>query len=292
MKPHVLNMALIALMMTGTTTGRTMEQFTLFTGKGNRTTYEKLIERTSSREVILFGEEHGNSVAHWLERRLLKDLYSRNQKIALGLEMLETDNQVILDEYLQGHIAERSYLKSMRLWTRYKNRYHPLVAFAQRHGLSVYATNVPRRYASMVSRKGFSALDKLDASSKQFFPPLPIPYDPSLPLYRDITKIIPGHAHGFHSDRNIAAAQALKDASMAWHIIKGLETSDHFFHVHGSYHSLNRSGIAWYLEKYRPGTTYLTIAVITQDTIESLDSGNQEKADFIVLTSKDVLVLD
>mgnify|MGYP001004127946 CR=1 FL=1 len=102
-----------------------------------------------------------------------------------------------------------------RLWNNYKTDYKPLVDFAKANNLRFTATNIPRRYASMVYRSGFSALDTLRNLEKSWMAPLPMAFDASLPTYQSILKMM-----GPHGSPKLVMSQATKDATMAHFILK------------------------------------------------------------------------
>jgi uncharacterized iron-regulated protein len=78
-----------------------------------------------------------------------------------------------------------------------------------------------------------------------------------------------GMAHGAHLDaRNFIAAQAVKDATMAYFILKNRRPQDVFLHYNGDYHSKNYGGIYWYLKRYDPDITVRTISSVSRDTPE------------------------
>ena len=115
---------------------------------GRPVTFDKLITRAAGADVVFFGELHNNPISHWMQLRVLEALQQRKGKnLTLGLEMLEADIQLILDEYLAKTISPKSYGDEARLWPNYETDYDPVVYFAKDHGLRVIATNVPRRYA-------------------------------------------------------------------------------------------------------------------------------------------------
>ena len=118
----------------------------------------------------------------------------------------------------------------------------PLVDFAKENKLAFIATNIPRRYASLVSKKGFEALDNLTEEEKTWIAPLPILYDATLPGYVEMMKMM-----GDHTSPNMPKAQAIKDATMAYFIQKNLQPNSVFIHYNGTYHSDNFEGIYWYL---------------------------------------------
>ena len=86
---------------------------------------------------------------------------STKNKVALSMEMFETDVQLVLNEYLEGKISEDVFVKDARAWPKYSTDYKPLVEAMKSDGLHVIAANAPRRYVKMVTKNGLSALDKL-----------------------------------------------------------------------------------------------------------------------------------
>ena len=66
--------------------------YQLFDANGKKTTYQKLVDRASETNIVLFGEYHNNSISHWLQFELTTDI-AQKKKIVLGAEMLEADNQ-------------------------------------------------------------------------------------------------------------------------------------------------------------------------------------------------------
>ena len=82
--------------------------YALFTKSGQQTTYAKLLDAAAKSEVVLFGEYHDNSIVHWLELELAKDI-STKTSLTLGAEMLEADNQSQLNAYLAGTINQKQF---------------------------------------------------------------------------------------------------------------------------------------------------------------------------------------
>ena len=72
--------------------------YQLFNKNGKKVTYKKLIRKAEKAEVLLFGEHHNNSIVHWLQLELTKDLAAKKQ-LVLGAEMLEADNQKQINQY-------------------------------------------------------------------------------------------------------------------------------------------------------------------------------------------------
>jgi uncharacterized iron-regulated protein len=255
--------------------------YKVFTGDGKKADYNDIIKDALKADVVFFGELHDNPIAHWLELEVTKSLFAEKQKnLVLAAEMFETDNQIMMDEYLSGLIKETTFEGEARLWKNYGTDYKPLVSFAKENGLKFVASNVPRRYASMVSAGGFEALQKVSPEGRKFLAPLPIEYDPELPCYKDMLSMGGG---AMHASENLPKAQALKDATMAKSIADNWQSGKMVIHYNGSYHSDRYMGIIWYLKKYAPTVKVATIAAVLQDDIDKMSSEYKESADYIIV---------
>ena len=258
----------------------------LFNKEGKDVKYEKMLKEAEDADIVLFGESHDDPISHWMELELTKDLFEiKKDKLVLGAEMFESDNQVILDEYLDSLISVSSFESNARLWPNYKTDYKPLVEFAKTNKLIFVATNVPRRYASLVNSKGFVGLDKLSSDAKAFLPPLPIKYDAELNCYKSMMEM---EGMGDHVTENFPKAQALKDATMAHFILKNWSKGKLLIHYHGSYHSENFESIYWYLKQANPDLKIVTIHTVSQEDVSELTKENTGKADFTICVDEDM----
>src|SRR5512143_172581 len=256
--------------------------YRLYDGGGKEIRYQEMQDRCIRSDVILFGEIHEHPLVHWLQLELTRDLFEiRKGDMMLGAEMLETDDQLIVDEYLASLIGHEHLMKEAKVWDNYETDYRPLVDVAKEHGLRFIATNIPRRYASLVAREGMMALERLSDEAKRLRAPLPIPLDLSTAGYRQAMEI--GMAHGAHMDaRNFVAAQAVKDATMAYFILKNRRPKNLFIHYNGDYHSKNCGGICWYLKRYDPDITVRTISSVSRET-PVFDDECKDLADIVLV---------
>ena len=255
--------------------------YLIYDQNGKKASYKDIIKSSQKAEVLLFGEYHDNSVAHWLELEITKDLFGKIV-LVLGAEMLEADNQKQVNQYLNGEINQKKLDSTARLWTNYKTDYKPLVDFAKENKIDFIATNIPRRFASLVFKNGFEALDKLSNEEKSWMAPLPLKYDANLPGYSKMAQEMGGHG-----GENLPKAQASKDATMAYFIAKNRKENSLFIHYNGSYHSDNFEGINWYLKQENPNIKIVTIATVSQTDISKLEPEYLGKANFIIVIDED-----
>jgi uncharacterized iron-regulated protein len=254
--------------------------YMLYDSKGKVSTYDLLLKNAKDADIVLFGELHDNPICHWLEFELAKDLYSAKKKdLVLGAEMFEADDQIALNEYLAGKISEKTLKDEVKLWPNFGTDYKPLLDLAKENHIPFVAANIPRRYANLVYNKGIQQLDSLDPEAKKWICPLPMAYDPELSCYKEISL-----AAGGHGGENLPKSQAVKDATMAYFILKSWSKGKLLIHYNGSYHSNNHQGIEWYLKKADPSLKILTIGSTEQAGIDTLAKDANGLADFIICT--------
>ena len=256
--------------------------YILYNAKGKKVDYDKMMKQLVKQDIVLIGEFHNNPISHWMQLEITKDA-KLHRSLVLGAEMFEQDNQAALDNYLQGKITAKGLDSSARLWNNYKTDYAPLVNFAKENNIAFAATNIPRRYASMVNKGGFEVLDTLSDLEKTWIAPLPFAFDSTLPGYVNMIKMMAGHG-----TPNMVKAQASKDATMAHFILKYFVPGSLFIHYNGSYHSDNHDGIVWYLQQARPDLKIATVTTVSQKDIKKLLEENKNKADFIICVDEDM----
>lgn len=281
MKTTIFLLTMILLM--GFTVTNNKPAYRIFDNKGKEVTYDKAFSSMKKSDMVFFGELHNNPIAHWLQLQITKDLYNnKKNKLLLGAEMFESDNQLILDEYLQGLISDKKFEAECRLWDNYKTDYKPLVEFAKANQLKFVASNVPRRYANVVFKDGLAALENFSDEAKKYFAPLPIKTDLTVSCYKEMLEM------GGNVE-NYPHAQMLKDATMAHFILKYYQKDNQFLHYNGSFHSDKHEGIIWYLNEMSTEKLDIqTITTVEQSDIDKLDKQYFDKADFIIVVPEDM----
>lgn len=270
--------------------------------------FEAMIAAAAEADVIVIGELHNHKLGHALKLDILRALYARYPKLALSLEMFERDVQLVLNEYLAGHITEQHFLQSSRPWPNYRTDYRPLVEFCRENRLPVVAANTPRRYVHIVSRRGQEALKDLPKESKAFLPRLPYSMDIPAGYARQLDEIF-GASHdqpsggqtgavsggqarptNMPSPENMKQAQGLWDETMADAILKFRRANRgrKVVQVNGAMHSDSWYGL---VDRLRKASPRLKIALISIKPDPAFPGVAIEKyaqtADFILLTRPD-----
>ena len=266
-----------------TISAQDLAAYKIYNSKGKEVSFKSLVKSANEAPIVLFGEFHDNPIAHWLQLELTQKMYATHgANLQLGFEMFEQDQQHLLNDYLQGKLTSEQYRDTMRLWPNYTTDYAPLLEFAKEKGLSCMATNIQRKYASLVFKKGRAALDTLPDAIKEQMAPLNFAFDTTLSQYQAMKEM--GAHMGPGMGWRMVEAQAIKDATMAHFILNnpGRNTRTVHLHFNGAYHSDFYQGIMWYLEQEVAPSEILTISTVSQANVQKLEKEHLGRADFII----------
>src|SRR5688572_10336365 len=75
--------------------------YRLFTATGQPADYDQMLQELAQADVVLFGEQHNDVMAHWLELQVAKDLLRLKKpgQLVLGMEMFERDVQPLVAQF-------------------------------------------------------------------------------------------------------------------------------------------------------------------------------------------------
>jgi uncharacterized iron-regulated protein len=258
--------------------------YKIFDKDGNPVTYSQVIEKLKTSQFVLLGEHHNDAMAHWLHYQMVKDLYTAaDSAMTIGVEFFERDDQLVLDEYFAGYYSEKKFLQETHSWSNYETDYRPVLEFAKKNNIRYVGTNIPRRYASMINKKGVKSLDLLSHTAKGMIAPLPFPIDTTLKSYKKIFKMMKRHGGTW----NMVYSQMSKDATMAWFSVQNYVEGNLFVHIMGLGHSDYYEGVGWYIKKYLPEAKIMTVSLSAQKDISTLDQNKKNIADFIIAVPSD-----
>lgn len=260
----------------------------------------EIAEDMKNADVLFYGEEHNDSVTHYLEAKIFETLFQKyNSSMALSMEMFERDVQPVMNEYLTSDIREKTFKKDARAWSNYRD-YRPMVEFCKTNKLNVVCANAAGRYSNLAGRKGQKALMNLPAESKKNFAPLP--YDTASGKYYEKLMGLSGHGPADTAKKapapmmgmgnfNLIMAQSLWDATMAYSVSSYLKThtGKKVFQVNGRFHSDERFAVVTQLKKYSPKARVLVISSGSDDSFPNIDWKKFEsQGDYIIITDPKV----
>lgn len=222
--------------------------------------YQELAEISKNYDVVLLGEEHDDTSGHDEKLKLIHYLVKNSSRdTILGLEMLEKDRQQTLNEFLSDIISLSSFFQSIQ--PNNVKPYFAILSYAKEMKIPVIATNAPRKYVNIVSRKGLEGLGNLTASVKKYLPPL---YLVNFFQQREyevkVNQAFSFHSPG-HTNNKMMQAMYLWDTAMADSIASSIPFRNKLFiHINGRYHSDEGFGITYRLRQL--GFKVLTVSMI------------------------------
>jgi len=280
---------LILLVSVAQAFSQTPSKYSVFTGKGDASSIEAIVNALEGTDAVFLGELHDDSVGHAVQFEIFKkavEKYYPSRKVTLSLEMFESDVQIVLDEYLKGLISENHFMLSSRPWGNYKTDYRPLVELAKEKRLDVVAANAPRRYVNMVSRGGRDALKPLTKEAKKWLAPLP--YAEASEAYSKKFKALMGPSPEAQMGIDkILSSQSLWDATMAYSVARSLKKNKRSLvvHLNGGFHTENRLGTVEHFLRYRKKAKALVVTIKYVDDFKNFNKARDtDVGDFVILT--------
>ena len=219
-----------------------------------------LAQRLTSGTFVLLGEKHDNPDHHRLQAWLLRALIAAGRRPAVGFEMFNRDDGPAIARRLAAAPNDAAGLADVVNWYRSGwpdwALYEPIARAALEAGLPIVATNLPRRTAQTVARKGLSSLDAVFVEQYALVRPLP------LDVQADMASEMRDSHCGQVSEPVIEAmimVQRARDAQMADSLASASQ-SDGAVLIAGTGHVRKDRGVPAYLAIVVPQATVLSLA--------------------------------
>ena len=127
--------------------------------------HRTILEKLAQAQIVYLGETHDHQPDHEAQLEIIQQLYARDPKLTLGLEMFQRPYQASLDQYLKGQLTEAELLTQ----TEYSSRwgfdwelYAPILRFTRANKIPVLALNTPSEVTRKVAETGFKSLEPED----------------------------------------------------------------------------------------------------------------------------------
>lgn len=127
--------------------------------EGTLMTPDALEAALRAPEVVYVGERHDQAAHHQVELEVLKAVHRRRPGVALGLEMLSSDYQGAVDDFVAGRASDAEFKKVWeKAWGFSYELYRPILELARAYGVPVKALNAPRGVIGQIARGGLASL--------------------------------------------------------------------------------------------------------------------------------------
>jgi len=208
----------------------------IHTRTGHYINQQQLFSSLTPYPLVYVGELHDNPASHRLQLEILKAMQAGHPgKVALGMEMFNSEQQAALNQWVAGELSEKEFLRESRWFENWKTDfelYRELLEFARDQQIPVIGLNVPKALGRKVS---MTPLDQLDPETREQLPEM----DMSDPYQRMmIEKIFGAHGAGGAMVESFFRRQTLWDEAMAEAVADYMRENpgDHMVIAAGGWH--------------------------------------------------------
>ena len=246
--------------------------------------FETMLADLARADAVFVGEQHDDPNTHRLELAIVEGLTRRGVPVVVAMEMFERDVQAALDRYAAGTTTEEQFLKDARPWPRYATDYRPIVEFAKAHKLPIVASNVPRRVAADVGKKGMPAVEGLGTDRGLAAREMPCPTSGA--YYDRFVEAMGAHAG---ATPNFYFAQCVKDETMGESVAETFHKTTGrvaIVHFDGAFHSDFGDGTADAARRRMPGRRIAVVSILPVTDLDSLAPADADlkRADYLLYT--------
>ena len=129
--------------------------------KGKPVLFAQMIKDMKTSRFVYIGETHDSLPMHDIQFRVIQALYEQDPKLAIGMEMLPSTFQDVLDRWSLGVLSQEEFIRHIQwyiTWNFNFGFYEKIFQFAKDNRIPVYALNAPREVITKIRMKGWDAL--------------------------------------------------------------------------------------------------------------------------------------
>jgi uncharacterized iron-regulated protein len=234
---------------------------------GQSISISQLATAAGNADLLLVGENHDDKSHHDLELELIRALSSRYLHLAIGMEMMQADNQKWLDEWIAGRLNEAAMRRVFEQnWADW-NMYREIFTFARDNHIPMVALNVPLGIVKKVAAHGFASLtaeerkDLPDGTSCDLS-------NPQIALLRQSFRGTSGHLNAGKEFSYFCEAQTVRNSGMAINMVRFLQKHPRrkIVTLTGTWHAI-KYAIPDQLERYGSKFSYKVVLPRTPELL-------------------------
>ncbi len=141
--------------------------------RGAAVSFDAMAAGLAAKRIVYVGETHTSMPMHDLQSEIVRALYARDPRLAVGLEMLPSSAEEALAAWSLGLVTRDEFLERSDWyvhWSYNFGYYAKTLDLAREHRLPVYGLNMPREVVTKIRMSGW---DSLTPAEKAFIPAPP-----------------------------------------------------------------------------------------------------------------------
>jgi len=123
--------------------------------------YDEFVADLKEARFVYIGEIHTAKSHHDIQLKIIKELYSCNQNIAVGMEMFDRTYQHILDEWTEGSLDRKTFINKTHWYANWKydfDLYGDIFEFLRENKIRIVSLNVPFHIPPKIATGGIESL--------------------------------------------------------------------------------------------------------------------------------------
>lgn len=132
--------------------------------------FDTLISKALPYQNIFVGEVHTDYAHHANQLAVIEEMFKRKKKIAIAMEMVQTEYADVLNDFVRGRISEKEMLDKIEYYNNWSfdySLYAPIFKFARDNNVDIIPLNIPR---SITSKVFSGSIDNLTSREKEYLP--------------------------------------------------------------------------------------------------------------------------
>ena len=110
---------------------------------------------------VYIGEIHTAKSHHDIQLKIIKELYSYNPNIAVGMEMFDRTYQQILNEWTEGSLDRKTFINKTHWYANWKydfDLYIDILEFLKANKIRIVGLNMPFHIPPKIATGGIESL--------------------------------------------------------------------------------------------------------------------------------------
>jgi uncharacterized iron-regulated protein len=138
------------------------QEGTIISGQtGKPVTFEELLADLNDCRVIYIGEAHTDEHHHGIQLHIIQAIYKIHASMAVGMEMFDHSYQLILDQWSDGQLDQKSFLEKTHWsynWNFDFDLYSDILIFVKENQIRLVGLNIPSHIQRKIARGGIESI--------------------------------------------------------------------------------------------------------------------------------------
>lgn len=129
--------------------------------------FEEMTKELLQAGVVYVGESHTNEAHHAIQLRILLALHMFRPDLGVGMEMFSRPYQQVLDQWIQGELDEKEFIRKVHWYANWKydySLYRGLLDYIRQNRMPLYALNIAFHVPPKIAAGGMDSLLAEDAA--------------------------------------------------------------------------------------------------------------------------------